>query len=78
LTQAVGADLSFVSRTLGIGLNDVIPLCEWASLGAFTILLQTSTDAFDSEPRVHLALLGPARNMKSSLGTNLSLPLVEP
>mmetsp|Transcript_5134 Transcript_5134/g.7524 ORF Transcript_5134/g.7524 Transcript_5134/m.7524 type:complete len:96 (+) Transcript_5134:2-289(+) len=42
-----------------MGPLDLVNMCEWACLGAFTVLLKTSTDAFDGQPRVHIALLGP-------------------
>jgi hypothetical protein len=63
LARTTGAHLSFeelgMGQWLGIGLWDLLDMCEWACLGAFTVLLKTSTDAFDGQPSVHLALLGP-------------------
>lgn len=64
LARATGARLSSealgVGPWVGVGPWDILDMCEWACLGAFTVLLKTSTDAFDGQPTVHLALLGPA------------------
>jgi len=55
--RAAGVDQSL--RSVHMGPLDLVNMCEWACLGAFTVLLKTSTDAFDGQPRVHIALLGP-------------------